>query len=305
MQRTIFYGALLAVTANFFWAANAIVGKVVVSTLPAFTLSQFRWLLAFILILPFGLPHIISQMSWYKSNLKPLFVLSVLSVTFYNTFQYWALEYTEPVNVGALLALMPLAIAVASGLFGGVKQTGLQWLTTAFAVMGSLIVVTKGQLLSLFSQNGTGAGELLMVAAISSWAVYSVLLGKLPHDGIKLVGLLTFFIGVGTLCIAPFWLFNVLYSEVSMPSAEHGWAILFVAIFPSIVSYFCWNTAIRMSGAVVAGLMVTTAPLFNALLSMIYLDSDVLTVQWVGIAIVVAGVSSTLMLSRKPKPLTI
>ena len=105
MNKQTLLAMLLACTASFFWAANAIVGKIVIETLPAFTLSQFRWLLAFLILAPFGLGKIKTQWSWYKENFWPLVGLSILSVTLYNTLQYWALEYTQPVTVGALLAM--------------------------------------------------------------------------------------------------------------------------------------------------------------------------------------------------------
>lgn len=299
MQKTLFLAAALAALANLFWAANAIVGKVVVATLPAFTLSQFRWLLALAILLPFGLPRIIRQWSWYRQNAVRVLILALLSVSLYNTFQYWALEYTQPVNVGAMLALMPIAISIASGFSGGRRQSGLEWFFTGVAVIGALTVVTDGNPLAVFAQQSAGWGELLMVLAIASWATYSVLLKKTPHESVDFIGLLTVFVFIGCIFIVPFWLNDVLVREVYFPNASHVWPLLFVATFPSIVSYFCWSTAIRLSDATIAGLMVTTAPLFNALLSIVFLDQSVSTAKWVGIGVVSGGVAATLLISRR------
>ena len=295
----MFLAALLAATANLFWAANAIVGKAAIASLPAFSLSQFRWLLAFIIIAPIGLPKLIKQWSWYRQHIVKLLLLSVLSVTFYNTLQYWALEYTEPVKVGAMLALMPLSISLVSGFLGGRKQTLLEWLTSAVAVFGALMVVTDGRPFSVFSGHTAGIGELLMVLAILSWACYSVLFKSLPHASIHMLGILTFFIGVGMLFILPFWLYDVMTETVYLPSGALWWSIVFVAIFPSIISFMCWNSAVKLGDATIAGLMVTSAPLFNALLSILFLHATISAVQWLGIAIVVVGVAATLLLSRR------
>jgi len=298
MKRSVIIAALLAAAANFFWAANAIVGKAAVALIPAFTLSQFRWLIAFAILAPFGIPLIKSQWTWYRARLPILFCLSLLSVAFYNTFQYWALEYTQPVNVGAMLALMPLAIATASSFFGGRKQSPLEWLTIVVAVLGALIVVTNGSLMDLFKGDDAGTGELLMIIAISSWALYSVLLKKMSADKVNIVGLLTFFVGVGCFMILPFWMSDIIHREVWIPTGSMWYSVLFVAIFPSIVSYLCWAKAIQLGDATIAGLMVTTAPLFNALLSMIFLDATVSATQWLGIVVVMVGVISTLLISR-------
>jgi drug/metabolite transporter (DMT)-like permease len=299
LKSTVLYSALLAATANLFWAANAIVGKAVVASLPAFTLSQFRWALAFLILAPFGLPKILKQWPWYRDNLIRLILLSTLSVALYNTLQYWSLEYTEPVNVGAMLALMPLAISIVSGFFGGRRLTLTEWGTTLVAVLGALIVVTNGHVLSLFGNAQSGKGELLMAIAVSCWAFYSVLLKKTPHQSISMIGLLTFFLGMGTVLILPFWMSDVITKPVFVPSGTLWWSVLFVAVFPSIVSYLCWNNAIRLGDATIAGLMVTLAPLFNALLSIVFLDQSVSAAQWLGIAIVMTGVISTLLLSKR------
>lgn len=298
-MKTVLIAASLAALANFFWAANAIVGKAAVASIPAFSLSQFRWWLAFIIIAPLGIPIIARQIDFYRAHFKQLVILSFLSVGAYNTLQYWALEYTEPVKVGAMLALMPVAIGIASGLSGGAKLTALQWFTTGIAVLGAVIVVTRGQVIHLFSEQGASWGELLMLTAISGWAIYSVKLKRLPTEQVNMVGLVTFFIGVGSCLIVPFWLVDVFTKPVFYPSGGLWWSVLFVALFPSIVAYFCWNQAVRLSDATVAGLMVTLSPLFNALLSVTFLGLTVSVSQWVGIATVMFGVAATLLLDRK------
>jgi drug/metabolite transporter (DMT)-like permease len=138
-----------------------------------------------------------------------------------------------------------------------------------------------------------------MVCAVSSWAFYSVLLKRLPHEGIEPIGLLTFFIGLGSLLILPFWLYDVRHEALFVPPRELWWSIAFVAVFPSILSFMCWNKAVRLADATIAGLMVTTAPLFNAILAMTFLDAQVSWAQWSGIGIVIVGVASTLLLSRR------
>ncbi|MEJ2065679.1 MAG: DMT family transporter [Reinekea sp.] len=277
MRKSVFLAVLLAATANLFWAANAIVGKVVVASVPAFTLSQFRWFVALAILLPYGLPKIKAQWPWYRLNWKRLLLLSILSVTFYNTLQYWALEYTAAINVGSMLALMPLAISIASWLYGGRKLSIYEWLTTLVAVAGALLVITKGEFSLMLQAQGQWQGLVLMILAITSWALYSVYLKQTPHEQINAIGLLTFFVLVGSVFIMPFWFYDMA---------------------TSIISLMCWNQAIRYSDATVAGLLVTTAPLFNAILSMIFLDASIAAVQWLGIAVVAIGVALTLLLSK-------
>jgi len=296
--RHVLICAGLAALANFFWATNAIVGKIAVASLPAFTLSQFRWWLAFVFIAPFGLPHIRRQWGWYRTYLPRLLPLAVLSVTLYNTLQYWALEYTEPVNIGAMSALMPVMIFVLSGWLGQGKLTGLQWLTAGVAVFGAYLVLTKGRFLLNFSDTGL-IGDGIFVLGLLSWSLYSVVLKTVPTYEVNGLGLLTFMIGVGSLVIMPFWLSGLASGNALLPSMDVLWAVVYVALFPSLVSYFSWIRAVSVGDANIAGLMMTTAPIFNALLTLIVLRQPVLLTQWIGIALVITGVVLTLNLARR------
>lgn len=298
--RYLLIAAGFAVLANFFWATNAIVGKIAVTTIPAFTLSQFRWWLAFVFILPFGLPHLRRQWPWYRQNLRKLIPLSILSVTLYNSFQYWALEYTEPVNIGALSALMPIMIFVLSGWLGQGKLSGGQWLTAAVAVAGAYLVLTRGRALDV---GGVGLiGDAIFILGLLSWSVYSVVLKTLPTHEVNGVGLLTFMIGSGSCFILPFWLSGLASGAALIPAGEAWWAVIYVALFPSLISYFSWIKAVSYGNANIAGLMMTTAPIFNALLTLIVLRQPVYAIQWLGIACVVVGVALTLIQAGRTKP---
>ncbi len=296
--RNVLIAAGFAAIANFFWATNAIVGKIAVASLPAFTLSQFRWWLAFLFIAPFGVPHIRRQWAWYRAHLSRLLPLAVLSVTLYNTLQYWALEYTQPVNIGAMSALMPVMIFVLSGWLGQGRLSGLQWLTSGVAVFGAYLVLTKGRFALSVSDTGL-IGDGIFLLALLSWSLYSVVLKTVPTYEVNGVGLLTFMIGVGSIVIVPFWLSGLVTGDALLPDLDVLWAVVYVALFPSLISYFSWIRAVSVGDANIAGLMMTTAPIFNALLTMIVLRQPVLLTQWVGIAFVIAGVCLTLVLARR------
>lgn len=296
--RTVFIAAGFAALANFFWATNAIVGKIAVASMPAFTLSQFRWWLAFILIAPFGLPHIRRQWDWYRRYLPRLLPLAVLSVTLYNTLQYWALQYTQPVNIGAMAALMPVLIFVLSGWLGQGKLSGVQWLTAGIAVFGALLVLTKGRFILSTGDIGW-IGDGIFLIALFCWSFYSVVLKTVPTYEVNGLGLLTFMIGTGSVVIIPFWLSGLATGDALLPGLDVLWAVLYVALFPSLVSYFSWIRAVSVGDANVAGLMMTTAPIFNALLTLIVLRQPVLMTQWIGIGLVILGVALTLILVRR------
>ncbi|MDB2448967.1 DMT family transporter, partial [bacterium] len=131
---------------------------------------------------------------------------------------------------------------------------------------------------------------------------YSVLLKAVPTQEVNGLGLLTFLIGSGSCFIVPFWLSGAASGAALLPSGDAWWSVLYLAVFPSMVAYFSWILAVSRGSPNIAGLMMTTAPLFNALLTLIVLRQPVLTVQWLGIGCVVIGVALTLLQAGRNSP---
>ena len=72
-------------------------------------------------------------------------------------------------------------------------------------------------------------------------------------------------------------------------SAPAYLAILYVAIFPSILAYICWNSGIAQVGANRAGLFVNLVPVFAAIFSIIFLGERLQPFHLVGLLLIFGG----------------
>ena len=84
---------LLTLTA-LFWAGNFVVGRGVHGHVPPIALSWARWMLAFLIVLPFALPHIKRDWPVIRENLGILTLLGTIGVGAFNSFLYVGLNYT-------------------------------------------------------------------------------------------------------------------------------------------------------------------------------------------------------------------
>jgi drug/metabolite transporter (DMT)-like permease len=83
-------------------------------------------------------------------------------------------------------------------------------------------------------------------------------------------------------------------------SSQVAAAVGYVAVFPSIVAYFCWNRGTELIGPNRAGLFINLVPVFAAIMSLVWLNEPPKSFHLVGMGLVVGGM--VLFNLRDPAP---
>ncbi len=278
---------MYAALAIFFWAGNAIVGKIASGEIPAFTLSLWRWVLAAVILCPFTFKAFWQQRNWYWDHKVEMFWLAFLSVSLYNSLQYLALNYTSPGNVGIVCASTPLFILLLNGWLN--RQTILlnQVAGILLAMAGVIYVIVMGDGVAL----AINPGDVIMLTAVISFSVYSVLLKRLPSH-INAGGLLFVLMVLGVIGILPFFAVDIANGRTWDWQAQNNWLILFyVALFPSIGSFFFWNYAVKKGGPMLTGLSFNLQPVFTMILAYFILGDPVLPSQVFAVLLIFSGIA--------------
>ena len=71
-----------------FWAGNAVLARGVVGVVPPISLAYFRWLFAFLVILPFGIPYARQDWPLVKEKWLVIVALGFLGITCFNSMLY-------------------------------------------------------------------------------------------------------------------------------------------------------------------------------------------------------------------------
>ncbi len=271
----------------FFWAINTVIAKAVVMEIKPMALSFYRWVLAFIFILPFAIPHLKKDIILIKQNLGILFILSIPSVAVYNSLVYFGAQYTSATNISLVVATMPVMTILFSWVMNREKPFALQAFGIMISIIGVLIIISHGswQVLSTLSFN---PGDLLIVLSIAAWSFYSVLLKK-NEINISSISLLTILIFFGTLCILPFyvWEFSVFQGfELKITTVI---IFLYLGIFPSIVSYLCWNFGVKTVGASIASVFMYLLPVFTSIIAYLFLNENLFIYHFAGGLLILFG----------------
>src|SRR5215813_118418 len=208
---------LLCITAAC-WAGNAVVGRLAAGHIPPVTLSFLRWSLAFFIILPFAWKHLKRDWAAIRGKLGIMLLVSVTGIGVFNTLQYWSLEYTTALNTLLLQSAAPLIVAVWSLVLLGVRLTLAQAIGVLLSLSGVLVILMHGDLTAL-SNISFNKGDLIFLAAMTTFGLYSVLTLKRP--AIHGLSFAAFTFGASTLFLIPLLVWELITRPVMAINAQN------------------------------------------------------------------------------------
>jgi drug/metabolite transporter (DMT)-like permease len=290
--------SLLLVLTTLFWSGNFVLGRAVREVFSPLTLSFWRWATALVLLLPFALPPLRAHGPVLRRHWKSLTLLSVLGVVNFNTFAYLGLQSTMATNAVLMLSITPVVIVALSFLLLRQRISGRQALGIAISLLGVLVIVARGDWHTLLGLR-LNPGDLWVLAAVLSWALYSVCLRWRPAD-LPPLAFLAATMGIGVPLLLPLYLWDVARGATLIIGPVTLASIAYVAIFPSILAYVFWNRAVAELGANRAGQFLHLMPAFGAIQSMIFLGERLYSFHIAGITLIAVGIYLATLACRQP-----
>ena len=104
------------------------------------------------------------------------------------------------------------------------------------------------------------------------------------------MALLTVQVGLGTLFIVPFYLWELSCGSGFAVTPKAVALIAYVAVLPSLVAYGFWNKGVAELGAGAAGLYTNLIPVFTALIAVPLLGESFHWFHGAGMAMIFAGI---------------
>ncbi len=278
---------VLLTLAPLCWAGNVVLARGVIDLIPPISFAFWRWALAFAILLPFARGHLGRQWGDVRRAWKSLLLLSLLGISCFNALLYSAVHTTTAINAALIQTAMPAVIILISLLRYREKSHAVQLAGVSLSIAGAVLIVIRGSLSALLQMKVAG-GDLLVSVAVVSYALYSVLLRERP--AIHPLAFLAATFGLGALGLLPLSLWEL--AAVGPPKIDFRVAlsILYVAVFPSILAYFCWNRGVERIGANRAGLFINLVPVFASALAILLLGESIRWFHLAGLALIFGGV---------------
>ncbi|UAN49861.1 DMT family transporter [Serratia sp. JSRIV002] len=275
---------LFPLLAVLIWSINAVVSKVSATAIDPAAISSYRWALALIVLTPFVLPGAIRNWPTIRANWWKLMILGLLGMVLYQSLAYYAAHSVSALFMGILNSLIPL-LTVLIGIFVlRVAPTVGIALGSILSLGGLVWLVSAGQP-GLLLQHGIGKGELMMFAASASYALYGVLTKRWA---IPLPNWQSLYVQIvfGVVLLLP----NFLMAHDVQLTSQNIPLVLFAGIPASIAAPFLWIQGVMRLGANKASIFMNLAPVFTAIIAVLFLHEQLHSYHLIGGGIALLGV---------------
>lgn len=277
---------LLLVIAPLCWAGNIVIARGVIDIIPPVTLAFWRWTIASLLLWPFAYRYARRDWPLLTQHWKIMLFLSLAGISGFNTLLYTAVHTTTAINGALIQTTMPAVIILISLLAFKEKVSRQQSLGVGLCILGAVLVVLRGRFSTVLDLSFV-RGDLLMLVAVLLYALYSAFLHRRPT--IHPLSFLIFTFGLGALGLLPLYLWELSYGPSFALNLDVVCSVLYVAAFPSIVAYFCWNRGIELIGANRAGLFINFIPVFASIMAIIWLGESLRAFHLIGMLLIFGG----------------
>jgi drug/metabolite transporter (DMT)-like permease len=287
---------LLLILTTLFWSGNFIVGKAAsIYQIPPFSLNFYRWLFAFLILLPFTIKEILANKKYILDNIGFFIILGITSITIFNSIVYYSLYYTQVISGVLMISTIPVWIMFIASILNIEKTNLFQIIGVILSLIGVLFIITKADIELIKSLN-FNKGDLSMVVAMFSWAIYSALLRKKTYE-VSQIALLEVIIICGLIFLIPVYFIEMSLGNSITIGKPFILTLTYVVLFPGILSFLFWIKGIAIIGANRAGVFLHLMPIFGALMAMIIFGEKFMFYHFLGAIFIIAGIT----LSNKNK----
>ncbi len=275
---------LLALATVVIWSGNTIVSKAAIDVIHPASIAFYRWVIAFVVLAPFVLRSAWSERHVSLRYVPKLAFLGLMGMVAYQSLAYEAAKTTTAVNMGVLIALVPLISTFLAALIADERLAVTRIIGGIVSFAGLLYLTARGDISNLI-EGGVHVGDGLMIVAVFSSALYGVLL-KRWRIPISTWLQLWWQIGAAVLILLPFWL----ASEKSPLTAANLPLVLYAALPTSLLGPFMWMIAVRELGAARSSMFFNLFPVLVAALAMILLGERLESFHVIGGGLALLGV---------------
>ena len=286
--------AIFLCFASLFWSGNFVIGRFsslenIVSPL---SLAFYRWVIAFLILTPFCLQKAVKELPLLKKQPGMIFLIIVTGPTLFNTLVYLGLTATTVINSLLIISTTPMLIILLNKLLYKAQTNIFQMIGIFISLIGVCYVIAKGNFQNIFDSEFY-FGDLFILLAVTSWALYSIFLKK-NETGVSGFSFLYLSFVFTVMLLFPVYLFDIFIQDNFINIDQKTLLVIgYTGIFPSIISYMCWNTGVALIGPNKSGPFLHLMPIFGGILAFLVFRETLEIYHYAGILSVIVGIIIT------------
>ena len=288
---------IFLILATLFWSGNFIVGKAAsLFEIPPFTLNFYRWTFAWLILAPFTLKEIYKAKSHILNNLKYVLILGITSITLFNSIVYYSLQFTQVISGVLMISTIPVMIILFSSILKIEKTNFFQVMGVVFSMLGVIVIITQLNIEKI-KELSFNKGDLSIIVAMLSWALYSALLKKKKLE-LSQLSLLQVIITSGLIFLLPIYIIEMYQGRYVALELPFFLTLAYVVLFPGLASFICWIKGIAIIGANRSGIFLHLMPIFSTILAIVIFKERFMIFHLIGAILIIAGI---ILSSKKNK----
>jgi len=289
---------ILLMSCVLFWSGNFVIARFIHDDISPIELVFFRWFGTLLALSPLLFIHRKKIFTAIKNNFIIMMALSLLGISGYNSFVYLGLQTTTATNALLINSSTPMMIILLAAGILKQKISLFQIIGIGLSTLGVIFLVLQGDFTKI-SSLGFNPGDIWIVIAGLSWALYSVLMKYKPKD-LRALEFLSAIVFLGSIVLLGIYLYSGYGFSTGITAVGNNyWVILYLVIFPSILSYIFWHKGIDEIGADKTGQFTHLMPIFGSVLAFIFLNETLELFHLMGMVLIGFGIYLSLFLKKK------
>jgi drug/metabolite transporter (DMT)-like permease len=270
------------------FCSNMLTARLVHDSFPPVALAFWRWFVTLGLLLPFTATALWRHRREILREWRDVLILGALGMGVCGAFVYIAADTTSATNIGLIYAASPIVIVALARLFYHEPLSPLQTAGILLSLAGVIAIVGRGDLQLLASLN-FAPGDLWVVAAMSGWAVYAIMLRHRP-SALPMMTRFAAIVAGGVVILLPFTVNEGLSGDLPALAPRSFLTVGFLAVFASFGAYQVYGLVQRILGAGPTSLLMYLIPVYNSLLAYLLLGEALHSYHLLGAALVLPGI---------------
>ena len=187
-----------------------------------------------------------------------------------------------------MISTIPVMIIIFCWLFK-IEETNIyQILGVIFSLSGVIVIITKANL-DIFLNLNFNKGDLWMVVAMFSWAMYSALLRKKKFE-LSQLSLLQTIISMGLVFLLPAYLIELSLGYKANIHLPFVLTLTYVVLFPGLASFIFWIKGISIIGSNRSGIFLHLMPIFSTILAILIFEEKFMIYHLIGAILIITGI---------------
>lgn len=278
---------VLAILTMIMWGGNLVTMRASAGHIPPFSLSFWRWLLSFFVMLSFAWPYLRRDWPVMRKHKGLLIALGLTGITMPNMLTIVALQSTIAINALLLQAISPIFVALWAAVLLRHWLTLPQAVGLTVSIAGVVTIVAQGDM-EILRALAFQPADMLIVLGLLIFGLYSPLTARMPP--VHPFSLLIVMHGVATLAISSAYGWELARGKFVPLDLKSFGVLFYLILFGSVISMFTFNRAVELIGPNRAAQFINLVPVFGSIMAIWFLGETLRPYHIAGYLLVMAGV---------------